>query len=105
MHPTIDYRIPPIEKKTFLCSDLINYFVFTSVLIDKRLFKSCIRYSGEGGGGNDGLNSKNETIEFQNRKFLYLPKWSHMLWSNEEKKKTIFMFRFNQLFCLYFCSH
>jgi len=89
MHPTIDYRIPPKEKKKFLCSDLINYFVFTSVLIDKRLFKSCIRYSGEGGGGgNDGLNILNKTVKFQKRNFLYLPKWSHMLWSNEEKKNV-----------------
>ncbi len=68
MRPTIDYRIP---KRNNCYLDLHEAFVFcTSVLIDKRLFKSCIRYSGDGGGGgNDGLN-KRISIE-ENSFFFY----------------------------------
>jgi len=48
-------------------------FAFTSVLIDKRLFKSCIRYSGDGGGGNDGLNRKKKNFNSKKLKFsIYL---------------------------------
>jgi len=67
MNPTIDYRIPKNKIFVFYSKNEIS-FAFTSVLIDKRLFKSCIRYSGEGGGGggNDGLNRK--TKEFLSKK-------------------------------------
>ena len=55
MRPTIDYRIPS-EKKFHFHTKERKRSGLTSVLIDRRLFKSCIRYSGDGGGGgSDGL--------------------------------------------------
>ena len=62
-HPTIDYHIPRrIDRHSTRSSP--RRAKQTSVLIDRRLFKSCIRYSGEGGaGGKDGLNKAKESIE------------------------------------------
>ena len=59
----VDKGIPPLiitfldeQRRTSTSSLDLN---LTSVLIDRRLFKSCIRYSGDGGaGGNDGLKQR-----------------------------------------------
>jgi hypothetical protein len=88
MHPTIDCRIPKRNNCYFDRIQVCFFFVVTSVLIDKRLFKSCIRYSGDGGvgGGNDGLK-KMISIEENLFCFFHLPKLSHMLWTNQKNIK------------------
>jgi len=70
------------NKTTIILRFQNKLFKQTSVLIDKRLLRSCIRYSGDGiGGGTDGLKRKDFTFESIYFSLLNLPKLSHMLWS------------------------
>lgn len=63
---------------------------FTSVRIDRRLFKSYMRYSGDGGGGGGGKEGlKREIIvePYAQTNAGVLPEGSHMLGPSEEEEE------------------
>ena len=86
MRPTIGYHIP--RREAVVVTFLSPSRRFTSVRIDRRLFKSYMRYSGDGGGGGgckEGLKRESVVEPYGQTNVDFLPEGSHMLGPSEDE--------------------